>query len=371
MKERKTFSCASATAALSTNAEEAGDGLANARWVFAAVLGAFLLFAGFCDAQIQVNAYIPDAAVTSFGDTPAFNQGRVFVLDTATNQAVGSPIPVGFLPAGVSVTPDGRYAYITNNASDTISVIDTVSRAVVATINVPAGPIGVATSPDAKQVYATSPGLIPDNRGFEGNAVSIVNTATNTLAGAITAGTGAIGVAFTPDGAHVYVANNSSSSVSLINTATKSVALSIPVGDSPIGVAISPNGQYVYVANQNNNGNGASPGTLSVISTATNSVALSIPVGNSPTGVAVSPNGQYVYVTNMNNGNGGPGTVSVINTATNTVVSTITVGISPLGISVTPDGKYVYVANSNINNGGNGPLVGIVSVISTATNTED
>jgi autotransporter-associated beta strand protein/YVTN family beta-propeller protein len=71
----------------------------------------------------------------------------------------------------------------------------------------------------------------------------------------------------------------------------------------------------------------------------------------------------------MNNGNGGPGTVSVINTATNTVVSTITVGISPLGISVTPDGKYVYVANSNINNGDNGPLVGIVSVISTATNT--
>ena len=59
----------------------------------------------------------------------------------------------------------------------------------------------------------------------------------------------------------------------------------------------------------------------------------------------------------------------MINTATNTVVSTITVGISPLGISVTPDGKYVYVANSNINNGGNGPLVGIVSVISTATNT--
>jgi YVTN family beta-propeller protein/autotransporter-associated beta strand protein len=369
MKERKTLSCASSVAAFSTSARQVGGALDTARWVFAAVLGACLWAAGFCDAQIQVNAYIPDASVTNFGNSATFNQGRVFVIDTATNQSVGSPISVGFLPAGVSVTPDGRYVYITNNGSNTISVIDSVSRAVVGSINVPTGPIGVATSPDAKQVYATSPGFIPDNRGFAGNTVSIVNTAKNTLAGAITPGIGPIGVAFTPDGAHAYVANSSSNSVSVINTATKSVALSIPVGNSPTGVAMSPNGQYVYVANQSNNGNGASPGTVSVISTATNGVAFSIPVGNSPTGVAISPSGQYVYVTNMNNGNGGAGTVSVINTATNTVVSTITVGISPIGISVTPDGKYVYVANSNINNGGRGPLVGIVSVISTASNT--
>ena len=361
MKDRKTFSCAS------TNAREADGGLGNARWIFAAVIGAYILTAGFCGAQIQVNAYIPDAAVTSFGNAATFNQGRVFVIDTATKQPLGSPISVGFLPAGVSVTPDGRYVYITNNGSNTISAIDTVSRAVVGSINVLTGPIGVASSPDAKQIYATSPGFIPNNSGsFEGNAVSIVNSATNSLAGAIIAGSGAFGVAFTPDGARAYVANNGSGSVSVINTATKNVALSIPVGNSPFGVAISPNGQYVYVVNQNNNG-GA--GTVSVISTAINGVALSIPVGNSPVGIAVNPNGQYVYVTNMNDGNRGNGTVSVINTATNTVVSTIAVGISPIGISVTPDGKYVYVANSNINNGGNGPLVGIVSVISTATNT--
>jgi DNA-binding beta-propeller fold protein YncE len=59
----------------------------------------------------------------------------------------------------------------------------------------------------------------------------------------------------------------------------------------------------------------------------------------------------------------------VISTATNSVVDTITVGQSPIGVSVTPDGKYVYVSNSNIGSIGNtGPLVGIVSVISTATN---
>jgi autotransporter-associated beta strand protein/YVTN family beta-propeller protein len=155
----------------------------------------------------------------------------------------------------------------------------------------------------------------------------------------------------------------------VINTATNSVISSIPVGNSPTGVAVTPNGKYVYVANQTNHGSSSGQpivGTVSVINTATNSVVSSIPVGFSPTGITVTPNGQYVYVANMNN-QGVSGTVSVISTATNTVVSTIAVGAAPIGVSVTPDGKYVYVSNSNI--GRSGPLVGIVSVISTATNT--
>ena len=192
------------------------------------------MVSGFCDAQIEVNAYVTDASINF--NTGAVNPGSVHIINTATNQIVGSPIPVGFLPVGVSVSPDGRYAYISNNAGSTISIIDTVSRAVVGSISVPTGPLGVATTPDAKQVYATSPGLIFNNSGqggpdFSGNAVSVINAATKTLSGAVTAGTGPIGVAFTPDGSRAYVANNGSDSVSVINTATNSVALSIPVGN--------------------------------------------------------------------------------------------------------------------------------------------
>ena len=363
----KTFSCASATTGSYKIRPRARRGSDTPRWVYAVIAGACLWAADICDAQIQAYAYIPSASVSISNGQPTFNPGQVFVIDTATNQPVGSPISVGFLPAGVTVTPDGRYAYVTNNGSGTISVIDTASHTAVGSINVAQGPIGVAANPNASLVYATSPGTIFSN--FNGNTLSVINKTTNALVGSLTPGMGPIGVAFTPDGAQAYVANSGSNSVSVINTATNVVALSIPVGNSPTGVAITPNGQYVYITNQNQN-NGGLPGTVSVINTATKGVALSIPVGNSPTGVAITPNGQYVYVTNMNNNNGGAGTVSVISTATNTVVGTITVGQSPIGVSVTPDGKYVYVSNSNIGSiGNNGPLVGIVSVISTATNT--
>ena len=322
-----------------------GHGSNNLAILLAALISEAMLH--ICDAQIEVNAYISDP-------NPASN--KVFVIDTATNTIVGSPISTGVMPIGVAVTPDGRYVYIANNGSSTVSVIDAVTDKVVGSVSVPGGPIGVAVTPDGKYAFVTSSVFFT----FTGNTVSVINTATNTLVGPpITVGSGPIGVAFTPDGKFSYVANFNDGTASVIDTATRTVVVaSIPLGSpsgTPVGVAATPDGKFVYVANVN-------ASTVSVISTATNTVVSSIPVANGAVGVAVTPNGKFVYVSNVN-GN----TVSVINTITNTVVDLITVGISPIGVAVTPDGKFVYVANSTMNSGGAG--VASVSVIATATNT--
>ena len=94
-----------------------------------------------------------------------------------------------------------------------------------------------------------------------------------------------------------YVTNQCASSsscnngtVSVFDTATGQVTGSpIPVGRGPLGVAVSPDGSQVYVAN-----NGS--GTVSVIDTASNQVPATIPVGAHPFGVAVSPDGSQVSV---------------------------------------------------------------------------
>jgi YVTN family beta-propeller protein len=56
-------------------------------------------------------------------------------IDTADN-TVAATVPVGRFPAGVAVTPDGKHAYVTNLNSNNVSLIDTTSNIVVATIPV-------------------------------------------------------------------------------------------------------------------------------------------------------------------------------------------------------------------------------------------
>jgi YVTN family beta-propeller protein len=90
---------------------------------------------------------------------------------------------------------------------------------------------------------------------------------------------------------NAYVPNFGSNTVSVINTASNTVAATIAVGNGPFGVAATPDGGKVYVANQISN-------TVSVIETASNTVEATIAIGGSNlSGVAVSPDGRTVYVT--------------------------------------------------------------------------
>jgi YVTN family beta-propeller protein len=265
--------------------------------------------------------------------------GTVSVIETATN-TVTATIPVGSSPRGVAVSPDGTRAYVTNESSDTVSVIDTATNTVTATIPVGDGPDSVVVTPEGTRAYVANQGS---------GTASVIDTATNTVTATIPVGSSPRGVAVSPDGTRAYVTNGNSATVSVIETATNTVTATIPVGNIPVGVAVSPDGTRAYVANQGSS-------MVSVIDTAANAVTASIvdAVGIQPISVAVSPDGTRAYVTKLT------GTVLVIDTATNTVSATIVVGVNPRGVASSPDGTRAYVTNQNSNT---------VSVIETATNT--
>src|SRR5438094_6707276 len=77
---------------------------------------------GTVTAQAQTRAY-----VTNNGSN------TVSVIDTATNTVVEIISP-GQYPQGVAITPDGTRAYVTDNVDGAVAVIDTTTNAVVATI---------------------------------------------------------------------------------------------------------------------------------------------------------------------------------------------------------------------------------------------
>ena len=141
-------------------------------------------------------------------------------------------------------------------------------------------------------VFGTSAALA-QTRAYVANAststVSVIDTATNTVVATIPVGSSPQRLAVTPNGAFAYVPNSGNANVSVINTATNTVVATVPVGFFPQGVAITPNGTFAYVAN-------VAVNTVSVINTATNTVTATIPGLQNPDFVAFTPNGAFAYV---------------------------------------------------------------------------
>jgi gliding motility-associated-like protein len=270
-------------------------------------------------------AYIPNTA-----------SNNVSVINTVSNTVIAT-IPVGKNPHGIAAGPGGNYVYIANGLSNTVSVVNTTTNTVMATVPVGNNPETIAASGSGGSVYVAN--------AVDGT-VSVINTATNTITAIITLGGTLNSIAVSPDGSHLYVSDLSTDNIAVINTATNSVIANIALDGDPTDIATSPDGNFVYVTNGN---------SVSVITAATNIVTATIGVGTIPTSLAVSPEGDYIYTANS-----GASTVSVISTASQAVVATVTAGTQPYGISVDPANGAVYVTNASSNN---------VSVINAATNT--
>jgi YVTN family beta-propeller protein len=68
--------------------------------------------------------------------------GKVFAIDTSTDQVAGS-VAVGGRPWGIAITPDGKTLYTANGPSNDVSVIDAATLQVTARIKVGDRPWGV------------------------------------------------------------------------------------------------------------------------------------------------------------------------------------------------------------------------------------
>ena len=285
------------------------------------------------------------AAPASARNAYVANSGsaNVSVLNLVTSAPAGT-IPVGNGPVDVAITPNGQFAYVTNETDGTVSVIATASNSVVATIPLAVGakPRGIAISPDGQTAW------VADNGD---DTVSVIATATNTVSGApipLPAGAKPDGIAISPDGATAFVAQQGSG-VSLVSTASRAIVGTVVDTMAPSRIAIGPHGGRAFVTDSGSTSVTAFNPTGGAV------IGAPIPVGAHPSGIAVAPNGVFAYAAA-----GGAGTVTPIATATNAPSAAIAGFNAPAGVAISPDGSQGYVANSG---------AASVSAFSTATNS--
>jgi YVTN family beta-propeller protein len=266
----------------------------------------------------------PDAAPPHQGMSKAEHAvmakpGAVWLIDTGTD-AVLAKIPVGLHPAHVVLTPDGRFAYITNGGDNSVTVIDAAARSVVATIPVGKFPHGLRFAPDGRQAYVAN---------LKGGTVSVIDVATRKEIAQIPVGKGPAQVGFTPDGLLAFASLSEEMAVAVIDPATRKMTRKISVGTVPIQLSATPDSRTLLVANQ---GSRSKPGnTVSMIDLQTFKLVQTVVTGSGAHGVAIDREGQLAYITNTY-----ADTVSIIDIKSRAVVRTVRVGKGPNGVSVSP-----------------------------------
>lgn len=231
-------------------------------------------------------------------------------LDPKNYNPAETDIHVGFNPAGLAVTPDGRQLWVADTGPQTsaaspadVKVIDTATDKVTATLKVGGAPSAVAFSPSGTSAYVLTPG-----------GLSVYSTTTLKRTRFIGGLREAHGLAVAPRGTAVYVTDTSDDTVRVIDAAAGRIVRSVKVGDLPWQVAVSADGGTVYAANPDSD-------TVSVIDAATAKVTRTIAISGDPDSLALTPDGSQLWV-----GSETSAYLTVVKTADDSVIGSINLG---------------------------------------------
>jgi YVTN family beta-propeller protein len=245
---------------------------------------------------------------------------------------------LGLISCGRGESPapeEARTVYVVNEGDDTVSVIDGISRSVIATIPVGKSPHYIVLDPSGKYAYVTN---------GESNSVTILDTTTNRVISTIEGvGGDPQQIVIHPEGKFAYVPGFDTANVHVVDLVGKRIIATIPVGDNPQSIAISPGGERVYVVNLH------SPQAM-VIDTATNKVIAKFTTGEGACGIATSPDGHRLYLgghgTGMWRGKGEMNRdVRVMDARTFAQLLQIRCGIMPIAVKFSRDGQQAYVVS--------------------------
>jgi len=248
-------------------------------------------------------------------------------IDPRTLEIVQT-IATGPNPHEIVVTPDQRFAYLSNYAppGNTISVIDLVQRKHIAQI--PTGKFtrvhGTAMAPDGTNAYFTA--------GQTGFVVEVDTRTNQVIRGIPTCGKVSHMVLVSGDGKRLYTANIESRNVSVIDRASGALIAQVPCGEGCEGMAVTPDGKHLWAANQTG-------GTITIIDLATHEAVETFACPGMPVRIRFTDDGRLALVPSWEK----DGQLIVIDTATLRESKRIKVGGYAIGVEIAPDGRRAFV----------------------------
>jgi YVTN family beta-propeller protein len=266
----------------------------------------------------------------------------------------GTQSHLGDLPLGSALSPDDRWLAVSNDGQgvQSLQLVDTTNGAVVTTVPYPSPSglyVGLAFAKDGKTLYASGGGsnvirryTVTGTQLAEGPAIALPTT--NPAGGKVNPFPA--GIALTPAGDRLLVADQQADALSVVDLAT-GVVHTTAAGHRPYGVVVTADGHSAYVTDQ-----GANTVALFDLTGPEPALQKTITVGTHPGKAVASADGHTIYLAD-----GDSDEVSVLDTATATITHTIVlapypgaeVGSNPDALAISADGRQLYVANAGNN----------------------
>lgn len=255
-------------------------------------------------------AYVPIYGDGVYGRNP--NPGHTIAVIDLVNRKVADTIDVSpyIAPHGIQIDAAGKI-YVTCDLSRKLLVIDPKKKMIEAAIDTEGTGHWVAVLPDASKAYIAS----KNDKLY----IAVIDLKTRKVATRIPVPNGVQGIASSPDGKQVAVADYGEPSLLLIDTTKDVIADKVALQGVPRAAfkpRYSPDGKTILVCGQSN------PGQVNIVHVADlHGKQEVLTVGKDPMGFAISADGKTALVANH-----GDGTVSVIDLKQGRVINTLKAG---------------------------------------------
>lgn len=232
----------------------------------------------------------------------------------------------GSMPKGVSLSPDGKRAYITNfgqSNGHNIEIVDAVTLAHIDSIDLPGNVVESVLSPDGTTIFASN---------FIRNSVQLIDVKTKRVTKEIATGTHPKILVLSPDNKQLFAANWSGDSVTQIEIATGKVVRTLPAGKNPRGMVMTKGGT-LYVANFNGE-------SIDVYKGADFSDRHRFKACPIPRHLALTTDEKLLLVSCYHDS-----MLHAVDLGSEKVVHELHVGSSPKTIEVSRDGRFIWSAD--------------------------
>lgn len=246
------------------------------------------------------------------------NSSDVSVLNLATGTEV-TRIAVPGMPAGVTVGQGVFYTVSTD--SKVVRKISTLGGEVQAEVTLNGGPIGIALNPVRNELYVSD---------WYNARIWVLDAGDLRQIGTLATGSAPAGVVVSADGTWLASADRDANQISILDLATGAMRHVVRVGERPFGISIGPRGR-LFTADVGSD-------SVTVVDPRRGKVVGTIEVGSRPYGISFAQGSGFVT-------NQYADTVSVFDLNSLSVTHTLDVGEYPEGTDVTRDGRFVIVAN--------------------------